>query len=103
MASAKARRRSGEPRQEARSRQRLARSEAAAPGRRTWTARRVILLALLAVPLAMIVLLLMQPQIQGSWLEIAFYAVGVPIGVANLWEWGALRLLNSPPASGKKR
>ncbi len=68
-----------------------------------WTPRRIVLLALLVVPIAMIVLLFRQPPAGDSWLEIAFYALGVPIAVLNLWAWASFRVLDQPAGPAPAR
>lgn len=51
------------------------------------TTRKKFLLGLLIIPVAMIIIVLAQAPIIDAGLEVAFYLIGVPIAVVNMWEW----------------
>jgi hypothetical protein len=48
--------------------------------------RKVILLAMLPIPLLMMVVALSQKFLDPG-LEMAFTVIGIPILVLNMWEW----------------
>ncbi len=50
------------------------------------TPRRIVLGVLLIIPLAMIISVLIWPEVNSS-LELIYLVVGVPILVLNAWEW----------------
>jgi preprotein translocase subunit SecG len=48
--------------------------------------RRVVLLILLVIPIAIIIAMLFQSPVNEG-LSYAYYLFGIPIIVVNMWEW----------------